>query len=49
MFVIDANSSLKRFAHVGERAVADMRTLESDYYLSPTFVDQFKDEVGAAE
>jgi hypothetical protein len=48
MFVVDANSSLRRFACVGERAIADTRTFQSDYYLSPAFVDQFKDEVAAA-
>jgi hypothetical protein len=46
MICVDGNNSLKRFARVGERAIADTRTFQGDYYLSPAFVDRFKDEVG---
>jgi hypothetical protein len=48
MFVIDANSSLKRFARVGDRAIADARRFQSNYYLSPEDVDRFKDKVASA-
>jgi hypothetical protein len=46
MFCIDGNNSLKRFTRVGEQAIADNRTFQSDYYLSPEFVDLFKNVVG---
>lgn len=42
----DGNESLKRMAQVGDRAVGDKRVFEeSDYYLEPSFVDPFADEV----
>ena len=43
--VIDGNNSLKRMRQVGNREVADTRVLESDYFLTSEFVDQYKNEV----
>ena len=50
MFCLDGNNSLRRFSHIGERAVADNRSFsDSDYYLTAEYVDQYKDEVSRAK
>lgn len=42
----DGNNSMKRLYKLGDRRVQDMRPFtESDYLLSPEYVDQYKDEV----
>ncbi|KAH9846929.1 hypothetical protein C2E23DRAFT_872057 [Lenzites betulinus] len=47
IFCFDGNNSLKRVAKFGDRTVADTREFKhSDYYLSPEFVDKYKDEIG---
>ncbi|KAI9059827.1 hypothetical protein FKP32DRAFT_1613970 [Trametes sanguinea] len=46
ILALDGNNSLKRVAKFGDHEVADTREFdESDYYLSTSFVDQYKDEV----
>ncbi|EIW53126.1 uncharacterized protein TRAVEDRAFT_81512, partial [Trametes versicolor FP-101664 SS1] len=49
LFCFDGNNSLKRVAKFGDREVADTREFtEGDYFLSPDFVDKYKDEVNGA-
>ncbi|OCH87603.1 hypothetical protein OBBRIDRAFT_690665, partial [Obba rivulosa] len=46
MICIDGNNSLKRMAKVGNRDIGDTRQfMESDYYLSEDFVNQYTHEV----
>ncbi|KAG8705240.1 hypothetical protein FRC08_001756 [Ceratobasidium sp. 394] len=46
MFTCDGNNSLKRLANA---SVVDRRTLNGGYFLSPDYVDRFKDEVKNAK
>jgi Kyakuja-Dileera-Zisupton transposase len=46
MMAFDGNESLKCLAQIGDRAVGDTRVFtDSDYYLEPSFVDSFANEV----
>ncbi|KAJ7599684.1 hypothetical protein C8J56DRAFT_767478 [Mycena floridula] len=46
MWVVDGNNSLKQMkVHGGRQAAADLRKFNSDYFLSPEYVDQFANEV----
>ncbi|KAJ7575837.1 hypothetical protein C8J56DRAFT_1007569 [Mycena floridula] len=46
IWVVDGNNSLKQMkVHGGRRAAADLRKFNSDYFLSPEYVDQFANEV----
>lgn len=47
MIAMDGNNSLKRIAHVGNRAIGDIRVFDSDHFLSRDFVDGFANEVKA--
>ncbi|KAG6823553.1 hypothetical protein H0H92_009819, partial [Tricholoma furcatifolium] len=47
LVVLDGNNSLKRIKGIGTRKIADERKFESDYFLSPDFVDQYANEVKA--
>ncbi|KAG1807731.1 hypothetical protein EV424DRAFT_1543713 [Suillus variegatus] len=45
MIVFDGNNSLSRMAPLGGSKVGDMRTFDSDFFLSRDYVNLFADEV----
>ncbi|KAJ3541684.1 hypothetical protein NM688_g6049 [Phlebia brevispora] len=45
LYAFDGNNSLKRMLTVGGRQAADVRVWEGDYFLQPSYVDQFANEV----
>lgn len=50
MMAFDGNNSMKRLYQLGDRRAQDQHPFtNSDYLLSPEYVDQFKDEVTASK
>ncbi|KAF8170782.1 hypothetical protein BJ912DRAFT_860927 [Pholiota molesta] len=45
LFAMDGNNSLKRIHTIGSRSIADQRAFDSDYFLSPDYVDGFANDV----
>ncbi|KAF7966426.1 hypothetical protein HWV62_38406 [Athelia sp. TMB] len=46
VMAFDGNNSMKRMYQLGDRRIRDMKPFtDSDYLLTPEYVDQFKDEV----
>ncbi|KAF8196114.1 hypothetical protein BJ912DRAFT_847093 [Pholiota molesta] len=45
LIAMDGNNSLKRINTISSRSVADQRTFDSDYFLSPEYVDNFANDV----